>query len=64
MNSSPANALSSWVPLGVESTGLPLDTTIAFSCPSPGVRMSSASVTTGSSPPDSGSARTRLRQRP
>ena len=46
-------------PSGVEETGLPAIVSIARTCPLPGVRISSASVDTGSSPPNSGSSRTR-----
>ena len=45
-------------------TGLPATVTSARTWPSPGVSISSASVTTGSSPKTSGRPRTRLCQRP
>ena len=48
----------------MESTGLPATVMSARICPSPGVSISSASATTGSSPKNSGSPRTRLRRRP
>ncbi len=50
--------------MGVDSTGLPARVTSARICPSPGVSISSASVATGSSPPNSGRPRTRLFQTP
>ena len=64
MNSSDDSARSTCAPFGVDSTGLPAMVSSARICPSPGSRMSSASVATGSSPPTSGRPRTRLFQRP
>src|SRR6267378_1700501 len=63
MYSSPARARSRRAPLGVESTGLPANVTRARMRPFPGVSISSASAAAGSSPPNSGRPRTRLRQR-
>ena len=54
MNSSPSSAASSRPPFGVDSTGLPARQTKARTWPSPGVSISSAMQTTGSSPSDSG----------
>jgi hypothetical protein len=48
------------LPSGVESTGLPATVSSARIWPSPGVSISSRSTDTGSSPPNSGSPRTRL----
>ena len=45
----------------MDSTGLPAAVIIARIWPSPGVSISSDMVTAGSSPPNSGSPRTRLR---
>ena len=49
---------------GVETSGLPAIVTSARTRPSPGVEISSASPTTGSSPKTSGRPLTRLAQRP
>ena len=61
MKSRPSSACASPDPPGVESTGFPAMVTIARICPSPGVSISSRSTATGSSPPNSGAPRTRLR---
>ena len=50
MKSSRASASARRAPFGVESTGLPATVTSARIWPSPGVSISSSSVTTGSSP--------------
>ena len=63
MNSASARAASSLSPSGVLSTGLPAMVTKALSCPSPGVRNSSASAATGNSPSNSGKPRTREKKR-
>ncbi|MCW2813963.1 MAG: hypothetical protein JWN84_1418 [Nocardioides sp.] len=63
MKSSESNASASPRPSGVESTGLPATVTIACTWPSPGSRISSAITDAGSSPANSGTSRTRLRQR-
>ena len=61
MASSPASASSSRCPAGVEDTGFPAMVSSARTCPSPGVVISSASAETGSSPPNPGNPRTRVR---
>ena len=64
MKSSDSSARSRRSDCGVETTGLPATVTSARTCPSPGVSISSARHTTGSSPNASGRPRTRLFQRP
>ncbi|MNE60564.1 hypothetical protein D3C80_1557160 [compost metagenome] len=63
MNSKPSSACSNCRPLGVDNTGLPATVISARICPAPGVSISSARADTGSSPPYSGNADTRLCQR-
>ncbi len=63
MNSSAAQRALEARPPGVDSTGLPARVISARIWPAPAVSISSASAATGSSPPNSGLPRTRLRQR-
>ena len=64
MKSRPPNARSSRPLSGADTAGLPATVTSARIRPSPGVSISSARHTTGSSPNTSGSPRTRLAWRP
>ena len=64
MKSSVSTAASSAAASGVETQGLPATVTSARTWPSPGVVISSARPTTGSSPNTSGRPPTRLAQRP
>ena len=47
MNSNDSKASSNFPPFGTDKTGLPQEVTIAFICPSPSVKISSAKATTG-----------------
>ena len=60
MHSRPASAASRRAESGVDSAGLPATVMSARICPSPGVSISSARATTGSSPIVSGRDRTRV----
>ncbi len=64
MKSSVSTASTSAVESGVETSGLPAIVISARTWPSPGVEISSARQTTGSSPKTSGRPLTRLAQRP